>query len=66
MEAMGDKEQLVLVQRFDNQTLGNLLKIYDSGISFFCGSFKSMNEEKMISQVSRSPLQVIWLDDWDH
>ena len=66
IEAIGDKEQLVLIQRFDEKTLGNLLRLYDSGISFSCGSFQSMNEEKMISQVNRSPLQMIWLDNLDH
>lgn len=66
MEAIGDKEQLVLVQRFDQQTLGNLLKIYDSGIEFYCGSFLSMNDDEMINQVKKSPLKLIWLDNLDN
>lgn len=63
IEPMGDKAQVIFIQRFDQESLGALIQAYESGVYFICLSYLSMNDPSMVDQVKKADFTCYWLDE---
>lgn len=58
-----DRRQLIWIQVIDESTLGSLLQYESLGIDFLVLSERAQQTEEILSALSRSSLDVYWLDE---
>ena len=63
IEPMGDKAQVIFIQRFDQESFGALIQAYELGIYFICLSYLSMNDPDMVEKVKKADFSCLWLDE---
>lgn len=63
LQPLGQRQQLIFVDRLSEENVGSLLQNQELGVSFLLVSFKKAAKQSLVDTLEKSPIECIWLDE---